>query len=465
MEEQKRNKLLLVLFLGVLMGALDIAIVGPALTAIQAEFGVSTRDLSWTFSIYVLCNLVSTPIMAKLSDRWGRRNIYILDVFLFGVGSLVVASSGSFAGLIVGRAVQAIGAGGIFPVASAVIGDTFPVEKRGRALGLIGAVFGIAFLVGPVLAGFILEYASWHWLFLINIPIALLLILAAWRLLPATRPPERKPFDVLGVVLLSVLLIALAYGLTGLDKNAAWLGVTDPLIGGCLLLAAALTPIFWAAEKRAADAVLRPSLVRSRQIGLTALLSVGAGAAETGTVFLPPLAVTALGMSDYQATFWTIPTVVALGIGAPLAGRMLDRIGSRAVILIGLLLTATGLLTLSIGGMTLTIFIAAQLVVGLGLAALLGAPFRYIILSEARPEERGAAQALTQIPTSVGQIVGAALVGSIAASMGNGVAGYQQSFFVLATGMGVMLLFAFLLRGKTAEREAAHASHGDVTTA
>ena len=100
MEEQKRNKLLLVLFLGVLMGALDIAIVGPALTAIQAEFGVSTRDLSWTFSIYVLCNLVSTPIMAKLSDRWGRRNIYILDVFLFGVGSLVVASSGSFSGLL-----------------------------------------------------------------------------------------------------------------------------------------------------------------------------------------------------------------------------------------------------------------------------------------------------------------------------------------------------------------------------
>ena len=139
-DSRTRNRLLLVLFVGVLMAALDIAIVGPALPAIQEDFGVSDRALAWVFTIYVLFNLVGTPLMAKLSDRAGRRSIYVLDVALFAAGSLVVAWSPSFGVLLVGRAIQGLGAGGIFPVASAVIGDTFPVEKRGSALGLIGAV-------------------------------------------------------------------------------------------------------------------------------------------------------------------------------------------------------------------------------------------------------------------------------------------------------------------------------------
>ena len=151
-DNRRRNQLLLVLFIGVLMGALDIAIVGPALPAIQAYFGVGERAIAWIFAIYVLFNLVGTPLMAKLSDALGRRSIYVADVTLFALGSLLVAAAPNFGLLLVGRAVQGLGAGGIFPVASAVIGDTFPPEKRGSALGLIGAVFGLAFLVGPHLA-------------------------------------------------------------------------------------------------------------------------------------------------------------------------------------------------------------------------------------------------------------------------------------------------------------------------
>ncbi|MCC7512650.1 MAG: MFS transporter, partial [Anaerolineae bacterium] len=151
MTDKTRNQLLLVLFLGVLMGALDIAIVAPALPAIQTYYGIGDRALTWTFTIYVLFNLIGTPLMAKLSDTFGRRSIYILDIVLFALGSLFVALAPAnlFAGLLFGRALQGLGAGGIFPVASAVIGDTFPPEKRGGALGLIGAVFGLAFLIGP----------------------------------------------------------------------------------------------------------------------------------------------------------------------------------------------------------------------------------------------------------------------------------------------------------------------------
>jgi MFS family permease len=184
--ERARGRLLMVLFVGVLMAALDIAIVGPALPAIQAAFGVETQALAWVLALYVLCNLVGTPLIAKLSDRYGRRALYLTSVGLFAAGSLLVAAAPSFGWLLAGRAIQGLGAGGVFPVASTVIGDTFPPERRGGALGLIGAVFGIAFLVGPILGG-VLLLLSWHWLFLINLPIAAGVIVAGARLLPASR--------------------------------------------------------------------------------------------------------------------------------------------------------------------------------------------------------------------------------------------------------------------------------------
>ena len=198
---RSRNRLLVLLFIGVLMGALDIAIVGPALPALQAHFAVDARGVAWIFSVYVLCSLIGTPLMAKLSDAYGRRALYIVDVILFGLGSLLVATAPTFGLVVIGRGVQGLGAGGIFPVASAVIGDTFPPEKRGSALGLIGAVFGIAFLIGPILGGALL-LMGWRWLFLVNLPIAAAIIALSVRWLPATRPAQRRPFDWAGMILL-----------------------------------------------------------------------------------------------------------------------------------------------------------------------------------------------------------------------------------------------------------------------
>ena len=160
-----------VLFGGVLMGALDIAIVGPALPAIRATFDVAGRDLPWVFSVYVLLYVIGTPLLAKHSDRAGRRPVFVQSLALFAVGSALVAGAQGYAMLLAGRAVQAFGAGGLFPVAAAVIADTVPLERRGRTLGMIGATFGIAFLLGPLLGGLLLDW-SWRWLFLINIPVA-----------------------------------------------------------------------------------------------------------------------------------------------------------------------------------------------------------------------------------------------------------------------------------------------------
>ena len=452
-DAKQRNKVLLLLFVGVLMGALDIAIVGPAFPAIQAEFVVDSRHMAWIFNIYVLVSLISTPLMAKLSDRFGRRSIYILDVALFVSGSVVVAMARSYPMMIVGRAVQALGSGGILPVAAAVIGDTFPPEKRGGALGLIGAVFGIAFLVGPVLAGFVLKYGTWHWLFLINLPIGLILMVAAARMLPATRPAQRKPFDFKGVLLMSLILGPLAFGITGLDRSLPMMGMGEPLIGGAIMLGLVLIPLFWGNEKRAADPVLQPRLFSSKQMNIAGLLSIGTGMAETSGVFLPSLAVAGLGMTAHEASFWMIPTVIALVIGSPLAGRLLDRIGSKVVVQGGLLMAAVGFFMFGIAGTNMIFFVLGQVLSGFGLSALLGAPLRYVVLNEAGAEQRGAAQGLLSVMLSMGQLSGAALVGAIAASYGSdNPQGFQQGFIAIGVVMTVMTLLALGLKNRAAER-------------
>jgi EmrB/QacA subfamily drug resistance transporter len=441
LDTRARNRLLMVLFVGVLMGALDIAIVGPALPAIQAQFGVDDRALAWVFTVYVLANLVGTPLMAKLSDRAGRRSIYVLDVVLFAAGSLLVALSPTFGVLLLGRAIQGLGAGGIFPVASAVIGDTFPVEKRGGALGLIGAVFGIAFLVGPILGGVILLALNWHWLFLINLPIAALLIVGALRLLPSTRPQVQRPFDWAGMIVLTALLTAMTFGMNQLDTANVRASLASPQVWGFLLLAFLLIPVFVLVERQAQDPVLHLSLFTRRQMTLVNLFAALSGFAEAALVFVPALLVAAFAVAESTASFMLLPVVLVMAIGSPLAGRTLDRTGSRTVVLIGTSALGIGMLVVGLAPISMVLFYAAGALVGLGLSWLLGAPLRYIMLNEAPRPQRAASQAALALSTRVGQLAGGALVGAVAASMGGGVAGYQQAFTIIGA---VSLAFAVL---------------------
>ncbi len=450
MDKKTRNKLLLVLFIGVLMGALDIAIVGPALPSIQAGFGVDDRTITWVFSGYVLFNLIGTPLMAKLSDTFGRRSIYILDVLIFAIGSLVVALSPNFSILLVGRAVQGFGAGGIFPVASAVIGDTFPPEKRGSALGLIGAVFGIAFLIGPILGGILLMW-GWNWLFLVNLPIALLVIVMSWQLLPNTHPDRRPAFDWEGMAMLAILLASLAYGLNQIDTAHFISSILSMSVSPFLLIAvAALFAFIWA-EQRAEDPVLHLDIFRKRQVLLAAGLAGGAGLGESAMIFLPALLVATFDVTTSQASFMLLPIVLAMAVGSPLVGRMLDKKGSKVVILMGTSLLTVGMALLSFFSGSLVLFYTAAVLIGVGLSALLGAPLRYIVLNETTETQRGIAQGAISLFTKVGQLTSAALVGAVAASAGGGIEGYESAFFAVAVVSLVLIIFATALKNRTAE--------------
>ncbi len=449
-EKKFRNKLLALLFVGVLMAALDIAIVGPALPSIQKQFNIDERTIAWIFSIYVLFNLVGTPLMAKLADTVGRRTIYIADISLFAIGSLVVAISPTFSILLLGRAIQGFGSGGIFPVASAVIGDTFPEEKRGSALGLIGAVFGIAFIIGPIIAGIILLF-NWHWLFIINIPIAILVIVVSMKMLTNNNKVSKGKFDLTGMILLGVILASLAYGFNQINSKEIFQSIFSFSVLPFILIPIILIVLFKSIEQKIANPVLRVKLFSSRQVVLASALAAGAGIVEAAIVFVPPLLVSTFKVTSSTASFMLFPVVLTMAAGSPLAGRMLDKVGSKIVIITGTILLTIGMFGIAENSGSLILFYAAASICGIGMGFLLGAPLRYIMLKEAYETERASAQGVLTLFTGIGQLLGSALVGSVASSQGGGAAGLQIAYGMVGAIIFLLMIISLNLKNRPEE--------------
>jgi len=451
------RRVLAVLFFGVLIAALDIAIVGPALPALQEAFGVDRRTIAWVFNVFVLANLVSIPLMSRLADLFGRRTLFTVDVLLFGAGALLVGASTSFPMLLTGRAVQGMAAAGIFPAASAVVGDTFPPEKHGRALGVLGAVYGVAFVFGPIFAGIVLSVTTWSWLFWLTVPLAVGVAGIGWRVLPSTRAEGEKRLDLAGMVTIGGLLAALAYGVNQIDTQAVWSSLLAPEAGLLLVLAAGLVPVFIRVERRAADPLLRLDLFSSRQVQIASALAVGAGLTEAAFIFFPDLAVAAFGVSKSAASFMLLPLVIAVAIGSPVAGRLLDRVGVRRIVLAGTALLAVGFAVM--GGLPVDriTFYGGSILIGLGLACLLGSSLSYILLQESSAAERTVAQGVIALFLGIGQLLGGALIGAVAESGPSGAAGYAQAFLLIA-GVTIGLLgIATQLRGHHATSSAPEA--------
>ncbi|MGB3543164.1 MFS transporter [Rubrivirga sp.] len=440
------SRLLGVLFMGTLLAALDIAIVGPALPALRDALGLDERAVSWVFTAFVLANLAGLPVMAAWADRAGRRTVYLADIALFAAGTLVVVLAPSFEVLLVGRVIQGLGSSGIFPVATAVIGDTFPPESRGRAVGALGAVFGVAFLIGPALGGIMLAVASWRWLFALSIPFAAVVFVLSARTVPDTRADDPKPVDAWGIVLLASLLVSLAVGLSGLDAADLSASLSSSRVWAPLLLSAVLTAAFVAVERRAVAPLVRPGLIARRPVQIACALAIGAGLVEATFVFLSAYAVQAFGVTKAQGSYLLLPLVFGVAIGSPLAGRMLDRIGARPIVTGGCLLVAAGLTVIALGP-SLAVHIAGTTLIGFGLAGLLGSSISYILLVEAEAAERTVAQGLSTLALSIGQLTGGALVGAIAASAVAPVVGYRAAFGMIAAVAAVLAIVAQGLRG------------------
>jgi len=431
------QKLFLTLFLGVLMAALDIAVLGPALPAIRAEFHTTTTLAAWLVTIYVLANLVGTPLLGALSDRWGRGSTYRLAVGLFALGSLCILLAPGFGLLLVARALQGFGAGGIFPVASAAVGDLVAPEKRGRVLGIIGATFGVAFLIGPPLGSLLLAVANWRWIFGLNLPLSTLVLWWSWRHMPETHARTPKPVDLGGIGLFALGLVSLAFAASSLKGQTE--SVTALFALGVAAIALGILP--WV-EKRAANPFLSPDLLGRRTVLIPLLLGIGVGLGEVGVMFLPDYAVQVLGVTPARAGFLLTALVLGLTFGAPLAGRLTDRYGARPILAVGAVLQVAGLAVFALDGhpSPSTWYVGGPLL-GLGLSALLGGPLRYALLQAAPEDSRTSAQSLLSISHSVGQVGASALLGSFAGQILSSIPGSgMRRALLIGSVLGVVLV-------------------------
>jgi len=428
----ERGDLLLIftLALGVFAGALDAGILSPALAALTHDFGAAPRDSAWVLTLYLVADVVAIPVMSKLSDVYGRRTIYILCVTIFALGSALAIAAPTFAFFLGARVVQAIGAGGIFPVATAAIADRVPLERRGSALGLLGAIWGLAAIVGPNVGGAITHYFSWHWIFAVNIPFAFAVIFLARRTVPDSAPHKRGPLDAGGIVALSAGLLGIMVGLTRLDANAP--SLSSASVAGALVLAAIAFAILVPIERRAAEPVIAPDLFATRQLALTYALEIVIGMLEASLFFIPAALVAALGLNAAAAGALAAIGALAFVVTIPLAGRALDVFGSRTVLLVGATLTAVGLAIFAFGLASLPVATFAIAVAGIGFGALLGAPTRYIVSNEVPSERRATAVGLLSIFLIVGMIAGGSLAGGLIGSDIARVAGYRLAYEVFA---------------------------------
>ena len=403
------------LMLGMFLAALDQTIVSTALPTIVGDLG-GLNHLSWVVTAYLLAATVSTPLYGKLGDMYGRKHVFEAAIAIFLVGSMLAGLSQTMTELIGFRALQGIGAGGLMVGAQAIIGDIVPPRERGRYMGLIGSVFAVSSVAGPLLGGFFVDNLSWRWVFYVNLPIgALALVIVATRLnLPSRRTSHR--IDYLGALLLSggvgALILLTSWG----GNEFAWR--SKPIYAMAIIGVALLVVFAWR-ETRAAEPIMPPRLFKSRVFNVASAMGFTIGMAMFGAiVFIPLFLQLVYGYSATKSGLAMIPLMAGLLVAAIASGRAISRIGRyKAFPIAGTALLIVGMALLSRLGAGTAPWLASayMVVVGIGIGLVMQV-LVLVVQNDAPSEDMGVATATATFFRSVGGSFGVALFGAIFAS-------------------------------------------------
>ncbi len=399
--------------LGMLLAALDQTIVATAMPRIVEEFNALSH-LSWVFTAYMLASAITVPIYGKLSDIFGRRNLYIIGIIIFLVGSVLCGAAQSMLQLILFRGIQGIGGGAIFVNSFAVIADVFPVRERGKWQGLLGAMFGVASVAGPLLGGFITDNFSWRWIFYINIPLGLLAIAVLWYGLPKiVHHVKDRTIDYVGAVLLTSTLLPLLLALVWGGSEYAWLSSEIiALLGwsvGSLFL-------FLSQEMRVSNPILSLDLFKNGtftvsiiSVFLTAMGMFGA------ILYIPVFAQGVIGVSGTRSGLALTPLMLGIVFASTITGQMISRTGRyKWNAVFGVTLIVIGMYSfISITTDTGSLALALRMIVlGLGLGCTF--PVFNISVQNAFPGNRvGEVTASVQLARNIGGTVGTAILGGV----------------------------------------------------
>ncbi|WUH89090.1 MFS transporter [Streptomyces sp. NBC_00433] len=330
--------------LGAFLTSLDVVVVSTALPTLRSHLHASLADLEWTINGYNLAFACLMLTGAALGDRFGRRNMYVLGVGVFTLSSIACATAGSSSALITARVVQGAGAAVVLPLTLTLISNAFPLEKRGAAIGIWGAITGLGVAAGPVLGGLIIQDIAWQWIFWINVPVGAAVMVLSMLKLKDSRG-TRPQLDLVGVALVSAALFALVWA----PVRAPSVGWGDPQVAGALIAGAALMAAFLAWQRRAPYPMLPLRYFRDRGFSTANAVVFFMTFSLIGSLFMvAQMFQLGLGYDPLQTGLrllaWTaMPMAVA-----PLAGVLSDRFGNRPFMVLGLLLQGAGLLWLAL---------------------------------------------------------------------------------------------------------------------
>jgi EmrB/QacA subfamily drug resistance transporter len=407
-----RIEILIAVLLGIFLAALDQTIVGTALPHIVTD--LNGNDVyTWAFTSYLLTATISGPIYGKLSDIFGRRPIFLFGVAVFLLGSMLCGLSGDMFQFIAFRGLQGLGAGALFPVALAIIGDIFAPSERGKYQGYFGAVFGLSSLIGPALGGLITDNVGWHWIFYVNVPIGAIVLYVIWRTLPTHRERDAdRHIDYMGAAVFVVALVPILIGFTN-KQSAEW---TDPQVGGLIALGLFFVAVFVWVESRAKEPILPLELFRIRAFTASVIaFFLAAMGFFAAVVFLPRWYQVVAGASATESGYQILPLLLGLIVSAVGAGQLVARTGRyKTLIVAALAMLAFGLFLLTnlradTPGPLLWLW---MLVAGVGIGPTF-AVFTLVVQNAVPVRELGTATSSVTLFQQVGGTVGLAVVGSI----------------------------------------------------
>jgi len=394
------------IMLAIFMASMEATVVATAMPTIVGQLG-GLDTYSWVFSGYLLTSTTSVPLYGKFSDIYGRRRVFATAMTLFLLGSLLCGLARSMPQLVIYRLVQGLGAGGLLPLAFIIVGDLFTYQQRARMQGLFAGVWGISSVVGPLLGGFLVDRASWEWVFFINLLPGLLTGLIVWHMLPQKGRPARDTVkvDYAGAALLTLGVVAMLLGLLELGTPAGY---------GLLALSAALLAALVWVERRAPDPVLPLHLLRDRLFAVACLHGVLAGWAMFGSLTYVPLFVQAvLGTSATVAGSTLTPLMLSWVLASIISSRLLLVMRFRPLIIGGMLLLVAGTFLLSRAGANSSYFSLAVALALMGIGMGLSIPIFLIAVQSTVPRrDMGAATSTLQFTRSMGGTIGVSVMGA-----------------------------------------------------
>lgn len=407
----RRNMVLFGLIMGMFFSSLEQTIVGTAMPTIIKDLN-GFAIFAWVTTAYMICSTAVIPLAGKLADLFGSRFIYLTGWLIFVVGSGLCATAVNMEQLIIYRAIQGIGGGMLMPMSQTIIGMMFSPQERAKWQGVFGAIFGLSSVIGPFFGGFIVDHISWHWIFLINVPFGLLstvLIFIGMKSIDEPRDRSKKiSIDWLGIFTLIPGIVLLLLGLS-LDHNKyAWDSPTSILVfAGALLLFV----LFVFIERRAAEPIIDMSLFKSRIFNVSVALGFLVGLGMFGAImFVPMFMQGVLGVTPTQAGSTMTPMMIALIIASILAGQLVLRMRYRAVMAVGMVISAVGFWLMSTMGVSTSTWTAYSFMVVLGFGIGMVMPIITLVVQNAFPREQlGTVTSATTFFRSIGSTIGATL--------------------------------------------------------